>query len=411
MSRVWAADPVAIEVGTWSAEYGREWLTTELTAFQEAYSDVSVSTVSLFDPSRYKNPVEKFPRLAENVIAIDSESGYETVYFVERDMLVPIEDFLPDPDFDFDSFYPKVFDSVRYQGKTWGVPWTYWTAFLVIDEQLFNESKIPLPQSWKDVHEAARKLTKDRDGDGQVDQWGMRLTFFDESTPYAAVSKVLQDGGHVMKNGMFDINHPAFIDAFEFFGELANDRSASKLDARQPEEFLQDQDVRYAMFIIPSFDLPQIENRTDLRVMPLPTDKEKVCIAECRRYFAIRKSTPQQEMASWKFVKWMTREGISLPTNWDVFPCRSNITGREDFRLQSKSKIQGLAEALTTNSIAVDPGDPVYGRRDALIYIVSGLAGPMVEGQPLSPIVEKIEIQANTMIRQILPDIARDSPR
>lgn len=393
-----AAQAVTIEVGCFSPEYGHEWFSNEIQAFREAHPDISVEEFNVYSPGRYKNPVEQWDRFSRNVVGLDSESGNEVQFFVENGLLAPVEEFLPDPDFKFDDFYASVWPPVRYKGKTWGVPWNYWSVLLLMNWPLFEEEGITRPpETWRELQKIGRRLTKDRDGDGEIDQWGMRISMRHEGLPYAAVSKVYQDGGHLMKDGRFDVNNQTFIRAFNFFGGIICKGGFIKLDNRDLAEVAGETDTAFAMEFLPTFDLPAVQDKPNYRIAPIPTDGRQVVLAECRQYFAIRRSTPEEERASWEFVKWMTRAGVSLGPSYDVFPCRKSIASRPEVT-SAAGRVQGLVEAFRLIEHTVDLEDNAFNRRQAFINMIRRLGVPVATCKDVTGYISDAEKRANAML-------------
>ncbi|ACL69219.1 ABC transporter substrate-binding protein [Halothermothrix orenii] len=65
-------------------------------------------------------------------------------------------------------------------GKIYGVPFLWESQITLYNKALFKEAGITPPTidnpwTWEDLREAAKKLTKDTDNDGEIDQWGVGL--------------------------------------------------------------------------------------------------------------------------------------------------------------------------------------------------------------------------------------------
>ncbi|MBW1698175.1 MAG: sugar ABC transporter substrate-binding protein [Deltaproteobacteria bacterium] len=73
-------------------------------------------------------------------------------------------------------FYPVSLMPVTENGKTYGVPKNVVAMVLVYNSEIFKKAGIQSPpKTWKEFREIAKKLTKDTDGDGKIDQWGVTL--------------------------------------------------------------------------------------------------------------------------------------------------------------------------------------------------------------------------------------------
>jgi len=96
---------------------------------------------------------------------------------------------LTDPEwYDFGDFYSPAIDANRWDGETLGrgaygegplyaIPVTYEIMSLTYRTDLFEEAGIVVdedwPHTWQDILDAAKKLTKDTDNDGEIDQYGI----------------------------------------------------------------------------------------------------------------------------------------------------------------------------------------------------------------------------------------------
>jgi len=65
-------------------------------------------------------------------------------------------------------------DGLQYKGKTYGLHGGNMVSLLYYRTDLLKEAGyISPPQSWEEMIEFAKKTTKDTDGDGVIDQWGI----------------------------------------------------------------------------------------------------------------------------------------------------------------------------------------------------------------------------------------------
>jgi multiple sugar transport system substrate-binding protein len=83
------------------------------------------------------------------------------------------------PSTDLERYYPEVLDLYRLDGRLVGLPWIAQPVVLYCNRTLFREANVPLPdRSWGRARfvRAARRLTRDTDGDGEIDRWGFIVT-------------------------------------------------------------------------------------------------------------------------------------------------------------------------------------------------------------------------------------------
>jgi multiple sugar transport system substrate-binding protein len=70
-------------------------------------------------------------------------------------------------------------ESSSYRGKLYGLPWYVDTTALFYNKEMFKAAGLEFPgtepMDWDQLLDAARKLTRDLDGDGTVDQYGFAM--------------------------------------------------------------------------------------------------------------------------------------------------------------------------------------------------------------------------------------------
>ena len=80
-----------------------------------------------------------------------------------------------------DKFLPTSLEVFRFNrtGRQMGLPWDGGGIIVYYNKRLFREAGIPYPDgswTWDDFLNVARKLTKDKDNDGRIDQFGFQMT-------------------------------------------------------------------------------------------------------------------------------------------------------------------------------------------------------------------------------------------
>jgi ABC-type glycerol-3-phosphate transport system substrate-binding protein len=366
-----AENPITIEVGTLSAEDGDGWILSQIRSFEEAHPHIRIRHFALGLPSRDEVRIEDLPELALNVVGVRSDLGYEVGYLVDRDLLVPIESFLPDPDFAFEDFFPNVWDYVTYEGRRWGVPYLCSSVVLIADWEVFRNAGVQAPpKTWEEFLTVLPALTKDTDGDGAVDQWGFRLGMrgrHDTHLFYLWMTKVLQDGGYVMKEGRFELTHPSLRRAYEFFDRVQKSPGARE-DNRRFKDTAGDLDYRYGLQIAPSYFLNPLMKQHNYRIVPWVTSGKKAIHDERRHYLCIRRSTPEKEKASWDFLKWIVRPGADHPDGAWTFhlSARKDLLERKEVRHKIGLWAQGFDTMHETKGWNVHHGNQVPGRFEAM---------------------------------------------
>jgi len=118
--------------------------------------------------------LERFQKLA-----IASEAGVATYDLIAlwgpmvisaagKGYITPLDDLVPTGY--FDQYMPM--DEAIYQGKHYGLPYLTETIVLFYRTDLFEQEGLEVPTTAEELIEAAKRLTKDLDGDGVTDIYG-----------------------------------------------------------------------------------------------------------------------------------------------------------------------------------------------------------------------------------------------
>ena len=127
-----------------------------------------------------------------------------------------------------DDFYDSAWNTVSYQGKTYGVPILSAPQTLMYRKDLLGDSNAP--GSWDDLERVALQATK-RDGDKFV------ISGFNARPIWQQYMWFLfQNGGDVFTpDGQVVVNSPEAVEALDYFGRLFNqDKVASKSTIAAP---------------------------------------------------------------------------------------------------------------------------------------------------------------------------------
>jgi sn-glycerol 3-phosphate transport system substrate-binding protein len=221
--------------------------------------------------------------------------------------LMPLDSLLTDAD--RKDIPAKLFGRYTYKGKLMAFPFVISTPVIHINATRFKEVGLnpdKPPATWEELVAAAKKLTRDVDGDGRIDQWGF-LTHGD--TPWHAYSFIYQNGGTIYRpDGTSGLDTPEAIQALQFWSDLVHrhklmpplaHEGGSKLFIAGNLGVFQ----RSSAFIEGA--AKSIGTRFDYRVIPLPKGKT-YGVPDGGGGLAIFKSTPEREQAAITLFKWLT---------------------------------------------------------------------------------------------------------
>lgn len=362
------------------------WIMNEITSFTASHPAIKVETLNI-DDQRDVKPIEACPALPRNVVGICSEPGYEVAYLVKRQEIVPIDKFLPDPEFDKGAFYDNLWEPVKLGGKTWGVPWATSVAVLLYQPDLFKKAGIAgPPRTWDEFLEDSEKLTQDTDGDGRIDQVGA-FPLPATAVAYLAAIMLVQKGVPLISPEGFVPYSSQIEDAMALARKVIANPTAGRPTAP---------DLKYAMFITftRSPGLSAFSNKKDYALAFLPTCGKEVQANFDTLYLAVRPGTPAQEAASWAFIKWISRRDAALPKALGGYPVRKDFIEREDFKALAATSYQDLKVLWQSNERLAEFGSyAVMGRFEGIRTLLKSVSG--ASGAPAAEVWNTTAKQLN----------------
>ena len=82
---------------------------------------------------------------------------------------------LSDPDFDKTCYYSTALQAGKYGGRQYALPYETVPTLMFVNKSLLNREGLFVPDNdwtWDDLYRICQKVTKDKDGDGLLDQFG-----------------------------------------------------------------------------------------------------------------------------------------------------------------------------------------------------------------------------------------------
>jgi multiple sugar transport system substrate-binding protein len=238
-----------------------------------------------------------------------------TGQFVELDAIRPLDDWLETSPVKSE-VSPNLLQALTLNDHLWSLPLYTSNIGIFYRPKLFQAAGITeTPQTWAELREVAQKLTIDKDGDGQPEQYGMLLPLGKgEWTVFSWLPFLWSAGGDVISDSQPNLNSPAAVEALQFWQDLIKDGSA-KLSA--PERGYEEDDFiagRVAMQITGPWTYI-MKSDVDYQVFPMPGNvTQATTIGDGNLY--IMKTTPEREAAALKFLEFVVSE--EFQTEWSI---------------------------------------------------------------------------------------------
>lgn len=153
--------------------------------------------------------------------------------FLAEGALIDLQPFFDaDPTWNAGDYLP-VIDGLRdARGHLYGLPSTFTPYVMYFNRDLLRAAGVAEPQpgwTWDDLLAACKTLTRDGDGDGRTDQWGISLTqWLQAVTPW-----IWQNGGELLTESFerSRLHEPEAVRALEFVRGLLHTERVASFDA------------------------------------------------------------------------------------------------------------------------------------------------------------------------------------
>ena len=143
-----------------------------IAGFEEKYPDIKIKLEHIPEPYNDKLMTMIVGRTAPDVMMI--ERGVYPQY-AAKGVFLDLEPYIKRDKVDISDIYPLTFYSFRYKGKLYAFPRDISGIVMYYNKTMFEKEGVPFPDenwTWNDFRNACKKLTRDTNGDGIVDQFG-----------------------------------------------------------------------------------------------------------------------------------------------------------------------------------------------------------------------------------------------
>lgn len=282
---------------------------TLVDSFQQAHPEIEVELIHIPSQSDYRK------RLAADLMAGAPADVVLINYrryaaFAHLGALTPLDDYLADSKLIAkEDFYPEAYDPFLWQGQLMCIPQNLSSLVVYYNKDMFIAAGVPLPTDdwmWDDFLSAAQSLTKDTNGDGATDQFGVGL----EPSLIRFSPFIWQAGGEVVDDPiepqslMLDTDEA--FDAADFFFDL---QRKHHVVPNAEEEASEDSESRFlngrlAMYFNSRRGVPTYRESAnfDWDVAALPRGKTQAGILHADGYCLPGAS--KNKDAAWVFIEY-----------------------------------------------------------------------------------------------------------
>jgi len=228
-------------------------------------------------------------------------------------------------------FYNKALEALSYKGKLYAVPRDVSNLVVYYNKDIFVKYGVPCPNkywSFNDLLLLAQKLTKDTDGDGKTDLWG--ISFEEDLLFY--LPYLMSEGGGVLSDDLKTsiIDTPESKKGLQFYSDLRNKynvapKKSQSASATMAQLFLQG---KLAMQVSGRWLVPKYRQDANFKwnVINFPIGDAGSIVPMDASGWAITKSSKHKEAAarlieylsSKQSIEKFTKSGLIVPARIDV---------------------------------------------------------------------------------------------
>lgn len=294
-----------------------------ITDFEASHPDIRVKAIYAgnYDDTRIKALAALKSNQPVQLSVLFSIDLFE---LIDQDAIVPFDEIAAAPEDKqwLSSFYPSLMENSKAGGKIWGVPFQRSTIVMYYNKDAFKEAGLDAnkpPATWKEMTEAARKLTQ-KDASGNVVRWGVNIP--STGYPYWMFQALcIQNGLELMnpEGNQTRFDDPAVIEALQFWRDLG------AKDKVMPEGTIDWGTLRQkflegatAMMWHTTGNLTAVREaaKFDFGVSMLPASKRRGSPTGGGNFYIFKKTSEAERRAALKFIKFMTSP--ELTARWSM---------------------------------------------------------------------------------------------
>jgi len=286
-----------------------------LAKFNESQEQIKVEALYIGQPD------EQLPKILSAVVGGKPPNllwyvPQLTGELVKFNAIIPLEEWLETSGLKA-QIDPGMLETMELNGHFWSVPLATNNAAMFYRPSLFEKAGITeTPKNWAELREVAGKLTKDTDGDGRPDQYGLLLSLGKgEWNVFVWLPFIFSAGGEIIQDNKPNLVNDGTIKTLQFANDLVNKDQVAILSAPERgyelDNFI---NGKVAMQITGPWTLAQLKQANiDYNVFPIPALETPAAVVGGENLFVF-KTTPDAEAATQKFLEYLL--GEEFQKNW-----------------------------------------------------------------------------------------------
>jgi multiple sugar transport system substrate-binding protein len=278
------------------------------TAFETRYPGAKVDLITIPGQSDYRTRVAAdFAAGTPADVVLMNYRRFAP--FAAKGSLEPLDSYLSNSQvISPQDFYPAALEAFTWQGKTMCIPQNLSSLVVYYNKSLFDQANLPYPQNdwtWDDFLKDSQTLTRDVDGDGQMDQFGVGF----EGVLARFAPFIWQHGGEVTNNDIkptaLALDWPLSKEAITWVTEL---QTKHHVMPNAEQEASEDSESRFmngrlGMYLNSRRVVPDLRQSAafDWDVAPLPRDEHIASVLHSDGY--CMSASAKDKNLVWKFIE------------------------------------------------------------------------------------------------------------
>jgi len=344
----------------------REVLRSLVDRFNRSHPQIQVESLYVGQPD------QQMPKILAAVVgnAVPDLLWFNptlTGQLVELNAIRPLEDWLNTSPAR-QQIDPVLFESMQFREHIWSVPFGTNNVGVFYHPEMFQAAGITQPpQTWEQLRQAVRRLTRDTDGDGRIDQHGMLLGLGKgEFTVFTWLPFLWSAGAEVIQGDLSNPNgappnivQPGAVAALQFWRDLIEDGSAILSLPERGFELDQFLAGKVAMQLSGPWTLGQLrQTGASFAVFPIPIAQRPATALGGENLFVF-KTKPEREHAALTFAEYVLSEAFQTEWALQTGYLPVNLKSRQSAAYQ-EFMVQQPAVAVFLQQMAVARSRPVF---------------------------------------------------
>lgn len=231
--------------------------------------------------------------------------------YADRKLLLDLKELMEnDPSFDKNRYYTNIFDALEYKDKLYVIPLEFYYPALVTNTGFLKEQSIKVNDrnwTWNDFIDIAGKATKDIDGDGKMNIYGLPTIVSENLFEYISAS---------LDKSFIDYeNRKAYFTSAKFIDLLKMCKNMAEESFINPDITVfntQQGGIVFSPCSIGDFSIfysNWLINANEVSFYRYPTSNNNISTFKVKEMYGINSRTKYKKVA-WEFIKYLISEEI-----------------------------------------------------------------------------------------------------